>query len=565
MTYTEIVSAVTDRLNLQSTTATTRIGTILNRKYKEITGQLGIRHVSRRVTRNATMSIGISTLQFTNAERVADVWNRNTSAYTHLEEVSLGELRAQQPYAAADTPSQYAVVQMAGDSVTIEVNCIPQTALQLYADVDATSATLSGTDEPVFSESFHDILISLILVDEYMKAEKPNLSKVEYDRVFDPEDGRMGQLRHWVIVSTTKQQWQGKSDETNGFSSTGGSGGSGGGVNGASSYEQTGLITFNREGAGAGSPPFAVDPDAAGRVANLNADLLDGLNSTDFATAADLATYTPLATFNAHHTRHESGGADAIKLDDLSAPDDNTDLNASTTKHGLLKKLSNVATEFLDGTGAFDTVKDSDLATTDITTNDVSASKHGFAPKAPGIAGQFLNGAAGAWAYTPVRIYTATLADITNTVTQTTFLSFTVGANEMADGDVLEIMFTVLLKNNRGGVSSMEVDAFWGATNVRSTDGAAGFAWSNNATERKWMLRYTMVRVGSDLWIFGPQTGTAISLDQINGLNPTTYSGAVTMTPTFTSSATVALKGTFSNADASTYWKLQSAKIRKIS
>src|SRR5919204_5528179 len=28
----------------------------------------------------------------------------------------------------------------------------------------------------------------------------------------------------------------------------------------------------------------------------------------------------------------------AIKLDDLAAPDDNTDLNASTSKHGLLRK-----------------------------------------------------------------------------------------------------------------------------------------------------------------------------------------------------------------------------------
>lgn len=44
-----------------------------------------------------------------------------------------------------------------------------------------------------------------------------------------------------------------------------------------------------------------------------------------------------------------------IKLDDLAAPDDNTDLNASTSAHGLLRKLSNVATEYLDGTGAWST------------------------------------------------------------------------------------------------------------------------------------------------------------------------------------------------------------------
>ena len=56
---------------------------------------------------------------------------------------------------------------------------------------------------------------------------------------------------------------------------------------------------------------------------------------------------TPLA----HKTSHQSGGSDAIKLDDLSAPDDNTDLNSSATVHGLLKKLSNTATQYMDGTG----------------------------------------------------------------------------------------------------------------------------------------------------------------------------------------------------------------------
>lgn len=44
-----------------------------------------------------------------------------------------------------------------------------------------------------------------------------------------------------------------------------------------------------------------------------------------------------------------------LKIDDFAAGDDNTDLNASTAKHGLCPKLSNVATEFLNGTGAFST------------------------------------------------------------------------------------------------------------------------------------------------------------------------------------------------------------------
>jgi hypothetical protein len=43
----------------------------------------------------------------------------------------------------------------------------------------------------------------------------------------------------------------------------------------------------------------------------------------------------------------------ATKLDDLTAPDDNTDLNASMTAHGLLKKLSNVSTQYMSGTGVW--------------------------------------------------------------------------------------------------------------------------------------------------------------------------------------------------------------------
>jgi hypothetical protein len=56
---------------------------------------------------------------------------------------------------------------------------------------------------------------------------------------------------------------------------------------------------------------------------------------------------------DAHAPTHESGGSDPIKLDDLAAPDDNTDLDASVSAHGLLKKLDGVTTNFLRGDGAW--------------------------------------------------------------------------------------------------------------------------------------------------------------------------------------------------------------------
>jgi hypothetical protein len=46
----------------------------------------------------------------------------------------------------------------------------------------------------------------------------------------------------------------------------------------------------------------------------------------------------------------------AIKLDDLGVPDDNTDLNATTARHGLLPKLDGDVEHVLRGDGTFGTV-----------------------------------------------------------------------------------------------------------------------------------------------------------------------------------------------------------------
>lgn len=55
----------------------------------------------------------------------------------------------------------------------------------------------------------------------------------------------------------------------------------------------------------------------------------------------------------AHKTTHENGGGDAIKLDDLAAPDDNTDLDFDTSKHGLVPKGTDVG-DFLKDDGSWD-------------------------------------------------------------------------------------------------------------------------------------------------------------------------------------------------------------------
>ena len=62
---------------------------------------------------------------------------------------------------------------------------------------------------------------------------------------------------------------------------------------------------------------------------------------------------TNARTPTAHASSHQSGGSDAIKLDDLAAPDDTTDLNASTSAHGLSPKLPGGTTTFYRADGAF--------------------------------------------------------------------------------------------------------------------------------------------------------------------------------------------------------------------
>jgi len=81
-----------------------------------------------------------------------------------------------------------------------------------------------------------------------------------------------------------------------------------------------------------------------------------GSNLTDLATRQHAGLSD--APADAHHPQlhaaeHLLAGGDAIKLDDLAAPDDNTDLDFSTTKHGLVPKGTD-AGNFLkdDGTWA---------------------------------------------------------------------------------------------------------------------------------------------------------------------------------------------------------------------
>lgn len=286
MTFSELQTEILDRLNLSSTAAQTRIGRAINRKYRLITSSIGLQ-LSRRTTAQQTVTMGVSTVTFTNTEKIINVVNRAVTPYKVLDEVTLDELEAEMPFAANDGPLKYAIHSHTADTVTILINRIPQTAFTLYADVHQAVAALSGSNEPAFPESFHDIIIEGVLSDELRKMEKPALAQIaqkEYERI-------LSDLRMWIAKSGYLDQYQGKTADN--VRSGGAGGGAGAAFNGALSWTQTGLVTFDRDP----SAPFAVTASSA-KVDNLDADKLDGYDESAFAKLADNETVAGNWTFD---------------------------------------------------------------------------------------------------------------------------------------------------------------------------------------------------------------------------------------------------------------------------
>jgi hypothetical protein len=100
---------------------------------------------------------------------------------------------------------------------------------------------------------------------------------------------RLSDLRMFGATSAFQDIVQGKRASRLGTS--GSSGGSGSLPDGTASYTQTGLITFDRSSAAPNDEPFHVAA-GANKVENLDADLLDGEEATDFHDATQLTGVT---------------------------------------------------------------------------------------------------------------------------------------------------------------------------------------------------------------------------------------------------------------------------------
>lgn len=161
--------------------------------------------------------------------------------------------------------------------------------------------------------------------------------------------------------------------------------------------------------------------------------------------------------------------------------------------------------------------------------------------------------------------YIATLADVANTVAETTALSFSVGANEMKDGDVIHVWVAFKFKNT--SVVSPTITAKWNWGASAQLTFVANSSTTTNASERLWVAEMTMQRVGTDLWFYDTITGTnggalPAAVLAVNSFDLASNSNVGTISaPTFTSAQTVALKITLSSADVNFYLKPQSCRV----
>ena len=144
-------------------------------------------------------------------------------------------------------------------------------------------------------------------------------------------------------------------------------------------------------------------------------------------------------------------------------------------------------------------------------------------------------------------------------------MSFAV--DDMADGDIIWLRGSALVKNNPGSVSNFTATLYWG-----SVSGAINTVntFYDNGTEAKWMMGVYMQRIGSDLWVVNKQGSGSVSdpflITSTVGHTPLQLQNAVVLSScTFDSSQTVAVKITHGVAHASTYFNVQDARAHRFS
>lgn len=292
MTFGQIKEAIKDLCNLRSDEADARVTRSVIQHYKQITSELGM-DATRFVSRTATMVVGVKTVTFSNIERIDRLLD-TTSGVREVTPVSLNSLRTKAP--GTGQPEEWAPQSTTATTVTILTDTAPQTAYTLTADGAASLSDPDMNDEPVFAESYHNILVWKVVSEELLKKEKTDLADTYETKAVTLQQKLVFQFAD--SPGTVMRQGNQPASLSGG---TSGGGGSQGGV----AYTQTALITFDR---GAGIAPFAVAQADAAMVANLDADKLDGQDGAYYLTPTNL---TPVP--QGHVLGRSSSGAGTVE------------------------------------------------------------------------------------------------------------------------------------------------------------------------------------------------------------------------------------------------------------
>lgn len=221
MTFTEIVDDVCDRLNFTDPTAIARVGVHVNRRYRRVTSSIGLAGVSRRVILTHTPAPGTRVQTITTVEKVTAVFTEANPTKA-LEELTYDEMQMRVP--TDGEARAWAVKRVGASSVILYFDTTFSDSGDLIIEAEESATTLSGTTEPAFPESYHDILVFGALADEYRKKEKIPLARDaenDYERV-------LSELRLHIAVSGYKDIVHGKENVPVSSAPAGSSGGGGG-------------------------------------------------------------------------------------------------------------------------------------------------------------------------------------------------------------------------------------------------------------------------------------------------------------------------------------------------
>lgn len=298
MTFTELVSEVMARLNLTSSEAQARVGRSLNAHYKRVTSAIGL-VVSRRVVVSATTTDGNALLQFQGIEKVISVFTDTPPAPRRvLDEVTYDQLRNNPEPTGSIT--RYAISRMGAHHVEVLLGAPPIGVLTFKADGHERAQVLSGTMEPAFPESFHDILVEAVLADELRKQEKLPLATL----ADQTRERRLSDLRMWIAKSGYLRVRQGD--------------------------RVAGDFARAISGGGIGKHAYTHETGGNDQITKLDGGVITSGTVADARLPATIVRTTdprlsdprtPLA----HHTTHEPGGSDAL-----------TDLSATTLTSGTV-------------------------------------------------------------------------------------------------------------------------------------------------------------------------------------------------------------------------------------